>query len=140
MKLNVNARAIEAAIKPWKFTLTDIVSIMPYFCVGEFKCCVIKLTGNKVVIISEGIILVYSSLENFLNGFDPLSLVNDDSIHYDQETPGLDFKILFEKNNSGTDEEFSKVYECMFGAREPIKELETTALPNAENSNDSNKN
>lgn len=122
MKLRISCEAISTAIAPYKFTPIDILSIIPRLKVGEFECCVLKLACNKVAIVSKEIILIYTSLENFLNGLDPDSLVKDESIEYDQGSFEIDFKITPNIKQS-EDGEFSKVYELMFGAREANSQL-----------------
>lgn len=123
MKLRVSCEAIKTAVAPYQFTPIDILSIMPRLQVGEFECCVLTLTCNQIAIVANEMILVYAKLENFLNGFDPISLVKDETIYYDQGAREIDFKITPEGNPQVDNEEFSKVRELMFGAREANAQL-----------------
>lgn len=122
MKLRITNKVIETAIAPYNFNPGDILSIMPAFKVGEFECCILKLACNKVLVVANEMVLVYSTLENFLNGLDPDSLVKDSGIFYSPDQGDLDFKIASESCAQGN-EEFSKVYELMFGAREANAQL-----------------
>lgn len=118
MKLRVSCETIRAAVAPQTFAPVDVLSIMPRLKVGDFESCVLTLPGAKIVVITNGIVMAYSNIENFFSGFDPLSLVKDDTVYYDQGGSCIDFKIESKGNPQVDNEEFSKIYELMFGARE----------------------
>ena len=122
MKLVLTKEAIEAVIKPTKFSMIDILTITPRISVGQFEGCALNLAGNKTVIATNGIILAYNSLNDFLSGFDPISLVKDDSIYYDQEPAGLDFQIIQSVGTADGNEDFQPIRELMFGARDAVDE------------------
>ena len=144
MKLRISCDTIKAAVAPYQFTPIDILSIMPRLQVGEFECCVLTLACNQVAIIANEMILIYAKLDNFLNGFDPISLVKDENIYYDQGAREIDFQIIPENNSQVDNAEFSKVRELMFGAREANAQLidESDSTKDAENNdlNASNEN
>lgn len=117
MRLSINQDTIRTAIKPYQFSVVDILSILPRLSIGSFEGCVLNLACNKVLIITEGMVLAYLKLEDFIQGLEPLSLVKDDSIHYSQEGQEISFNILKDEDAEVDDTEFSKVRELMFGAR-----------------------
>ena len=123
MKLRISCEAINAAIAPYRFTVIDVLSIIPRLKVGEFEGCALTLTHNQVLIVTNNIILVYNKLENFFNGLDPISLVKDEATYYDQGEREIDFKIVPNGKPETNIEDFSKIYELMFGARETNTQL-----------------
>ena len=123
MKLRISCEAINAAIAPYRFTVIDVLSIIPRLKVGEFEGCALTLTHNQVLIVTNNIILVYNKLENFFNGLDPISLVKDEATYYDQGEREIDFKIVPNGKPETNNEDFSKIYELMFGARETNTQL-----------------
>lgn len=119
MRLEISGNTIATAIRPYQFSIIDVISIMPRLTVGDFECCVINLVCNKTLIIANGLIMVYNKLEDFMNGFEPISLVSDETIHYSQELTEVDFKITSISFGGTVDNEaFNAVRELMFGARE----------------------
>lgn len=123
MKLRISCEAINAAIAPYRFTVIDVLSIIPRLKVGEFEGCALTLTHNQVLIVTNNIILVYNKLENFFNGLDPISLVKDEATYYDQGEREIDFKIVPKGKPETNNKDFSKIYELMFGAREANTQL-----------------
>lgn len=117
MKLTINQSVIKDAIKPYQFSVIDVLSILPRLSIGAFEGCALNLACNRVLIITEGMVLTYTKLEDFMQGLEPLSLVKDDSIHYSQECQEISFNILKDEDAEVDDTEFNKVRELMFGAR-----------------------
>ena len=108
------------------------MSIVPRVKVGQFEGCALNLACSKTLIITKGIVLSYSKLEDFLSGFEPLSLVEDETIYYDQELSTIDFKIIPEHKEGVDAGAFATVQNLMFGAR--VDEDEDEAIQNDEQS------
>lgn len=117
MKLEINQEDIQAAVTPYNFSLVDIINIVPRLTVGEFDGCAINLVCNKVLVITDGIVLVYTKLEDFLNGFEPLSLVKSETIKYTSKIPSMEIIINPTKAIEVKEEDFAPIRELMFGAR-----------------------
>lgn len=117
MKLRIGLKTIQAVMRPYNTSMIDIVSINPRLEVGDFKGCVIEVIPNKTLIITNGIIMMYANLGDFLAGTDPLALVKDESIHYDQGLHSIDFQIVDDLGNEDVKADFAPVRELMFGAR-----------------------
>lgn len=123
MKLRISGDAIAAAVKPYQFSMIDVISVTPRITIGDFECCAINLVCHKVLIVANKIIMVYNKLEDFINGLEPTSLVKDDTIYYDQEFFTIDIQILAVKTHAGVDNEaYKEVRELMFGARNDEEE------------------
>lgn len=118
MRLRIGTNAIQAVMKPYNATVIDILSINPRVEVGQFKGCALNLVPGKTLVITEGLVMMYNMFEDFLEGRDPLALVKDESIHYDQELSVIDFQIVTDKDETDTSSDFAPVRELMFGARE----------------------
>ena len=117
MKLRIGTNAIRAVMKPYNASVIDILSINPRVEVGQFKGCALNLVPGKCLVITEGLVMMYNLFEDFLEGRDPLALVKDESIHYDQELSVIDFQIVTDKDEADTSSDFAPVRELMFGAR-----------------------
>ena len=118
MKLEINYEDIQAAVQPYNFSMIDIVGLNPRIAIGAFEGCSLNLICNKVLVITDGIILVYNKWEDFLNGFEPVSLVKSSSIKYSQDMHGFNFVIHPAKTTTPSIEDFEPIRELMFGARE----------------------
>ncbi len=117
MKLRLGTKALKAVMRPYQATVIDIIGINPRVEVGQFKCCALNMIPSGVLIVSDGIIMKYNTLEDFINGTDPLALVKDESIHYDQGLTEINFQIVNDENEEVSQEDFAPVRELMFGAR-----------------------
>jgi hypothetical protein len=132
MKLRISSEVIKTVLNPYQFTVIDVMSIVPRVTVGQFEGCALNLACSKTLIITNGIVLSYSKLEDFLSGFEPLSLVEDETIYYDQELSTIDFKIIPEHKEGVDAGAFATVQNLMFGAR--VDEDEDEAIQNDEQS------
>lgn len=117
MRLRINISTINAVMRPYKFSIFDIVGMHPKMEVGKFLACAIHVVPGKLLMIAKGIIMMYNNLEDFYAGLEPLSLVKDDSIQYDQKVGTFDFQIIDDSEVEYDKEEFANVRELMFGAR-----------------------
>lgn len=117
MKLRIGTNAIQAAMRPYNASVIDIISINPRVEVGQFEGCALTMVTNKVLIITKGIIMMYNTFEDFLDGRDPEALVKDESIYYDQGLSEIDFQITTDSTDLDTSADFAPVRELMFGAR-----------------------
>ena len=125
MKLRIGSEAIKAVLNPYQFTVIDILSITPRVEVGQFKGCALNLACNKTLVVTNNIVLAYNNLNDFLSGLEPISLVEDESIYYDQELNVIDFKITVELKKDIDAGAFGAVQNLMFGARVNEDEDET---------------
>jgi len=132
MKLRIGSETIKTVLNPYQFTVIDILSIVPRVQVGQFEGCALNLACSKTLVITNGIVLAYSKLEDFLSGLEPISLVEDESIYYDQELSIIDFKITPEPKQDMDAGAFATVQNLMFGAR--VNEDEADAIQNDEQS------
>lgn len=117
MKLRIGTNAIQAVMRPYNASVIDIISINPRVEVGQFEGCALTTVTNKVLIITKGIIMMYNTFEDFLDGRDPEALVKDESICYDQGLSEIDFQITTDSIDLDTSADFAPVRELMFGAR-----------------------
>lgn len=117
MKLRISNVVIAAAIAPLKFTPTDVLSMVPKLTVGQFQGCAINLACYRTLVVTKGLVLTYCKLEDFLAGLEPLSLVEDETIYYDQELGEIDFKIMQDAVQDGDAGPLDTVRSLMFGAR-----------------------
>lgn len=117
MKLRIGSEVIKTVLNPYQFTVIDVLSIVPRVSVGAFEGCALNLVCNKTLIITKKIILVYNNLNDFLSGLEPFSLVEDESIYYDQELNVIDFQITPEPAKDLDIEAFAPIQNLMFGAR-----------------------
>ena len=124
MKLRIGNEVIKTALTPYQFSVIDILGIVPRVQVGQFEGCALNLVCNKTLIITNKIVLVYNNLNDFLSGLEPTSLVEDESIYYDQELSVIDFKITTEPKQDVDAGAFGAVQNLMFGARVNTDEAE----------------
>lgn len=117
MYLRIGLKAIQAVMKPYNASVVDVLSIQPRVEVGQFKGCAMNVLPGKVLVVTEGIIMMYHLFEDFLDGKDPLALVKDETIHYDQGLSKIYFQIVDDLEEDDTSAEFAPVRELMFGAR-----------------------
>lgn len=125
MKLRISNEVIKTALNPYQFSVIDVLSIVPKVTVGQFEGCALNIVGRKTLIITNKIVLVYNNLNDFLSGLEPISLVEDESIYYDQELDVIDFKIITEPKQDVDAGAFGAVQNLMFGARVNKDEDET---------------
>lgn len=119
MKLRLTKHSIKSIISPYSFELTDITSITPNINIGSFKGVGLNLIYGKIVIATENILLLYNKIEDFMAGFDPVSLVKDTSVKYDDQEPTvIDIKIV-DGPNYTSNPDMQEIRELMFGARKP---------------------
>ncbi len=104
-------------MRPYNFNIGDIVGMHPKMEVGKFLACSIHVVPGKILVITKGIIMMYNKLDDFFAGLEPISLVKDDSIQYDQKAGTFDFQIIDDSEVEYDKEEFANVRELMFGAR-----------------------
>ena len=117
MYLRIGLKSIQAVMKPYNASVIDVLGINPRVEVGQFKGCALNVLPGKTLVITEGIIMMYNIFEDFLDGKDPLALVKDESIHYDQGLSKIDFQIVNDLAEDDTSADFAPVRELMFGAR-----------------------
>lgn len=132
MKLRISNEVIKTALNPYQFSVIDVLSIVPKVTVGQFEGCALNIVGRKTLVITNKIVLVYNNLNDFLSGLEPISLVEDESIYYDQELNVIDFKITTEPKQDIDAGAFATVQNLMFGAR--VNEDEADAIQNDEQS------
>lgn len=126
MKLRLGLKSIQAVMKPYNASVIDILGINPRVEVGQFKGCALNVIPGRCLVITEGIIMMYNKFEDFLDGKDPLALVKDASIHYDQGLSKIDFQIVNDLTDEDTSADFAPVRELMFGARDEEDASTTT--------------
>lgn len=129
MKLRIGNETIQAAITPLQFTATDVLSMVPKLTVGLFQGCAINLACYRTLVITKGLVLTYCKLEDFLAGLEPLSLVEDDTIYYDQGLGEIDFKITQDAAQDGDAGTLDTVRNLMFGARVNEDEVAVEEVP-----------
>lgn len=117
MILKIKLSTIKAVMRPYQIDLGDILGIQPKLTIGALNACSLNTVHNKTLVITNGIIMMYNKLEDFLAGLEPLSLVKDETIQYNQEAGMIDFFILDDTEVSYDNAEFAEVRELMFGAR-----------------------
>lgn len=127
MRLEISVSAIKAVMRPYNFSFIDVLSIQPRLEVGAFNACALHVIPDKILIITKGIIMMYNNMEDFLSGKEPVSLVKDENIHYDQGAGVFEFKLIDDIKREYDQESYAEIRELMFGARVEQAENELKA-------------